>query len=98
MKQIFALCLGAVALLGCEKQDTIKLDCTGNDVEINISENGDKLSTVINGENINFDIAVSASGARYVAQNNGTEITLWNKGEDWTLYLDADTPITCVVK
>ena len=84
MKQIFALCLGAVALLGCEKQNT--------------SENGDKLSTVINGKNINFDIAVSASGARYVAQNNGTEITLWNKGEDWTLYLDADTPIMCVVK
>lgn len=98
MKLILPLCILTAFLFGCEKQNTIKIDCGGNNVEINMSADGEKLATLINGDKLEFNIAISASGARYVAQHSGKEITLWNKGDDWTLYLDAEPPIMCSAK
>lgn len=98
MKKVLPVFLGLIILSACENKKTIELDCGGNAVSINMSEDGENLSTVINGENIDFHIAISASGARYVGQMNGTEVALWNKGTDWTLYLDENTPIMCVSK
>lgn len=98
MKKGLPLFLGLIALSACDNKKIIELDCGGNNVAINMSEDGEHLSTVINGENVDFNIAVSASGVRYVAQMNNSEVTLWNKGTDWTLYLNEETPIMCVSK
>lgn len=98
MKKVLGPLVLMLALSACGDTNTIQLDCSGNDVAINMSEDGESLSTVINGENVDFNIAISASGVRYVGQINGTEVVLWNKGEDWTLYFDENTPIACLGK
>ncbi len=41
------------------------------------------------GDKIVFNQTISASGVRYAADVNGTELILWNKGSDWTLYNES---------
>ena len=85
---------GLLVFAGCEKKDNIYV-CDKYTVEITPAENGDTLTADINGDIVEMKIAPSADGARYVANLNDTEITLWNRGRDWTLFVGDDEPIMC---
>ncbi len=98
MKKILLLLFCAVCFSACDRKNTINVICGDYDVKIDMSEDGEKLNTTINDENVNFNIAISASGVRYVGIKNETEIVLWNKGDDWTLYFEENTPISCTAK
>lgn len=94
MKKICLVFIGLLVLAGCEKKDNIYV-CDKYTVEITQSVDGDTLTADINGDVVEMKIAPSADGARYVANLNDTEITLWNRGRDWTLFVGDDEPITC---
>ena len=94
MKKICFCVLGLLTLVACERADNVYV-CDKYTVEINLDESGDKLTADLNGDVVEMNIAPSASGARYVATLNDTEITLWNKGHDWTLFIGDEEPIEC---
>lgn len=94
MKKICLVFIDLLVLAGCEKKDNIYV-CDKYTVEITQSVDGDTLTADINGDVVEMKIAPSADGARYVANLNDTEITLWNRGRDWTLFVGDDEPITC---
>jgi len=94
MKKIYLVFIGLLVLAGCEKKDDIYV-CDKYTVEITQSVDGGTLTADINGDVVEMKIAPSADGARYVANLNDTEITLWNRGRDWTLFVGDDEPITC---
>lgn len=99
MKKMISFVVIGLALSACDgNKNTIELVCGENDVSINMSDNGDTLNTVINGSEMVFNIAISASGARYISETETGIVTLWNKGEDWTLFFDDNMPITCSIK
>ena len=102
MKKYLFLMLGCVALCGCDGKsdhgDVIVRQCGKYDVDMTFSDQGSKMHAVINGDALDMDIAVSASGARYVGVLNDTDVTLWGKGDDWTLFLNDEEPIACTVK
>ena len=94
MKKVCLVFIGLLILSACEKKDNIYV-CDKYTVEITTNENGDTLTADINGDVVEMKIAPSADGARYVANLNDTEITMWNRGRDWTLFVGDDEPITC---
>ncbi len=94
MKKICFCFIGLLALVACEKSDNV-FECGKYEVEITPHEKGDKIMAVLNGDAVEMNIAPSASGARYIANLNDTEITLWNKGRDWTLIIGDEEPVEC---
>lgn len=96
MKKILFLTM--ICLAACGQSDYSNMTCGDYEVKYNMSKDGEKLSTVINGEDLELNIAISGSGVRYIGDLNGTLITLWNKGEDWTMYLNEGEPISCIIK
>ena len=97
MKKILLCGMSLLALAGCGDKKEVVM-CGDYEVQMTLSENGEKLNAIINGDEMVLDLAISASGARYVGELNETIVTLWNKGEDWTLFLNDDEPISCVAK
>lgn len=101
MKKIF-LCLGAcAALAACDadkKSDVIMQQCGDYTVEITPSENGEKITAVLNGDSVELTNSVSASGAKFDGVLNDTAVTLWNQGESWIMILDDDAAVECVAK
>ena len=95
MKKICFCMLGALALVACEKSDNNTMTCGKYEVEIELDDSGEKLTANLNGDTVEMNIAPSADGARYVANLNDTEIALWNKGRDWTLFVDDEDPVEC---
>lgn len=95
MKKICFCMLGVLTLVACDKSDDNSMTCGKYDVEIQLSESGEKLTATLNGDTVEMNIAPSADGARYIATLNDTEITLWNKGHDWTLFIDDEAPAEC---
>ena len=97
MKKLFAiLCLGLI-VGGCESENLV-IQCGGYSVEITMSQDGETLNANINGDEMVLTHAISASGARYVGELNDTIVTLWNQGNDWTMFLNDDAPIECTSK
>ena len=94
MKKIYFVFIGLLTLYGCEKSDNVYV-CDKYTVEITPAADGEKLTADINGDVVEMNIMPSADGARYVANLNDTEITLWNRGRDWTLFVGDDEPIVC---
>lgn len=94
MKKLLFCFIGLVTLVACEKSDNVYV-CDKYTVEINLDESGEKLTADLNGDVVEMNIAQSADGARYVANLNDTEITLWNRGRDWTLIVGDEEPIEC---
>ncbi|MBO7656319.1 MAG: MliC family protein [Alphaproteobacteria bacterium] len=94
MKKICFLFIGVLAFAGCDKPDNVYV-CDKYTVEITPTEDGDTLTADINGDVVEMNIAPSGDGARYVANLNDTEITLWNRGRDWTLFVGDEEPIEC---
>ncbi len=94
MKKMALLGCMFLALIACSKEDS-GLNCGAYHVDITMSEDGETINAVINGDEVSLNHAISASGVRYVGELNDTIVTLWNKGEDWTLYLNEEEMIEC---
>lgn len=98
MKKVLSIVALGLAVSACEKTEVINATCGDYNVEILMSQDGEKLDAVINGDAMTLDIAMSASGARYVGNLNDTVVTLWNKGQDWSLFFNDGEAIVCEVK
>ena len=100
MKKII-LCLAVLALGACGTDDggeKIVRQCGDYAVEFNFADSGAKMHAVINGDTLELENVVSASGARYDGVLNDIAVTLWGKGDSWIMILDDDTVIECVAK
>lgn len=96
---IIVAVLAGILWLGSEKQTqnpTIEAEFrnaqSGQSITVSFDNNAQ--TATLNGlgyENLVFNQAISASGARYVNENRG--LVLWNKGDDITLYDAEDNPI-----
>lgn len=104
MKKIFFALFAIGCITACEKHtdaNVISQICGGYDVEIKLSDTGDSINANINGDDVVLAHAISASGARFVGVLNDTPITMWNKGEMWTLFVgDDDVAVAteCIAK
>lgn len=94
MKKLFLIFGILCAVAGCDKQDDVVI-CGPYEVQMTYSENGDTLHAVLNGDGVDLTNAVSASGARFDGVLNDINITLWSKGNDWTLFLGDDESYEC---
>ena len=97
MKKI--ILFGAICALisACASNDS-DIVCGEYNVSMNMSDDGETLTAVINGDEMTLNHAISASGARYVGELNDTIVTLWNQGTDWTMFLNDGAPIECTSK
>ncbi len=89
----------SVALAGCHANDRaekIVRQCGDYRVEMSFSDDGSKMTASINGDGVELENVVSASGAKYDGMLNDTAVTLWGKGDDWMMILDDDMLIECV--
>lgn len=101
MKKIFLFAAICGALAACDsdkKSDVIMQQCGDYAVEITLSENGEKINAVLNGDAVELANAVSASGARFDGVLNDTAVTLWNQGDAWIMILDDEAATECVAK
>lgn len=101
MKKILLFACVCMSLAACgkeEKSDVIAQQCGDYAVEISVSENGDKINAVLNGDAVELTNSVSASGAKYDGVLNDTAVSLWNQGEAWIMILDDGAAIECVAK
>ena len=103
-KTLFAF-VALLALAACDKDvpsdNAIVRTCGDYAVEIELSDTGDTITANINGDVATLNHAVSASGARFIGSVNDTQVVLWNKGADWTMFLGDDDnaiAIECVAK
>lgn len=94
MKKIIATSLLALSLVACSKENSTFI-CGAYQVDITMAEDGESITAVINGDEMTLNHAISASGVRYVGELNDTVVTLWNKGSDWTMYLNEEDGIKC---
>lgn len=94
MKKLFLMFGILCALSACDKHDDVVV-CGPYEVQMTYSENGDTLHAVLNGDGVDLTNVVSASGARFDGVLNDINITLWSKGNDWTLFLGDDESYEC---
>lgn len=97
MKKLMLVGVLCTVLTACGKNEST-LVCGGYDVNISLSDDGETLTALINGDEMTLTHAISASGARYVGELNDTIVTLWNQGTDWTMFLNDGAPIECSAK
>lgn len=98
MKKCVFLVLSMLAISACDKKsdtDVLTRQCGDYLVEMTFSDDGEKMHAVINGDALDLQIAVSASGSRYVGVLNDTDVTLWGKGDEWIMFLNDEEPINC---
>lgn len=100
MKKALFLLFAVAAVTACDKTDdtVIRRSCGDYAVEITPSADGDTIAAVLNGDALELNHVVAASGAKYDGVLNDTAVTLWNKGQNWTLILDDDMVIECASK
>lgn len=96
MKKIIIPALLSVALGACDQADTgTVLTCGNYNVAMQISEDGTHLGATINGRTFDFILAQSASGAKYDGVINDNDVTFWNKGDAWTMFVNEDMIFEC---
>ncbi|MDR1338317.1 MAG: MliC family protein [Rickettsiales bacterium] len=88
MKKILFSVLTALILAGCGNSDDV-MKCGEYEVKTELSSE-DALTATLNGDQVVMKQDVSASGARYEGVLNDTTVVLWNKGRDWTLFLNDE--------
>ena len=101
MKKVYLISVICASLAACDgekKSDGIVQQCGDYTVEITLDETGDKINAVLNGDAVELTNVVAASGAKFDGVLNDTAVTLWNKGEMWTMILDDDMIVECVAK
>lgn len=69
------------------------MKCGDYEVKVEIGESA--ITATLNGDTVALPQVITASGARYEGVLNDVNVALWNKGDDWTLYLNDDAPIDC---
>ncbi|MBQ8294281.1 MAG: MliC family protein [Alphaproteobacteria bacterium] len=94
MKRLFII-FALMTLVACDKTPDNVIHCGDYNVEMAFSDDGEHLNAVINGDPVALDLAVSASGAKYTGILNDIEISLWGKGDNWTLILEPDETFSC---
>lgn len=90
-----------LSVAACDKKSAdaqLVRTCGDYVVEANFAEDGSQMNAVINGDAVVLNISESASGAKYDGVLNDTSVTMWGKGDDWTMILDDDMVISCVEK
>jgi membrane-bound inhibitor of C-type lysozyme len=81
-----------LALGACGDKNTM----TCGDYSVKVLESTlDTITTEINGDKVVLNIAVSASGAKYDGTLNETKVTLWSKGDNWSLMLNDGDMMEC---
>ena len=96
MKKIVLVLFMFVVLCGCGDSDQgISVVCGNYDVNIKLGSDGTHLSVLINNKHFDFMQGVSASGAKYDGIVNGNNVSLWNKGESWTMFVNEDIVFEC---
>lgn len=102
MKKVLLFVFCAAMICACDKKNedasVIVRQCGDYTVEIEFSDNGDKINANINGDAVELANVVAASGAKFDGVLNDTDVTLWNKGDDWTMLIDQDMVISCIAK
>ena len=96
MKKI--LLLLCVSLAACGRSDTTAMTCGDHNIKYTMSSDGETLNAIIDENAVTLNIAISASGARYVGKMHDQDVTLWNHGADWMMFFNEDAPISCVIK
>lgn len=95
MKKIILVVLIVASFFACEKIKTSAV-CGSYDVAMRYVADGEKLSVRINGERVLLDLVPSASGAKYDGVlKNGDKLTLWGKGDNWTMLISDGQAIVC---
>jgi membrane-bound inhibitor of C-type lysozyme len=64
---------------------------------VTVSGQGDSVTMEVQGQTITLDRSVSASGARYVAEND-PDTVLWSKGNTATITLKGTVLPTCLAR
>jgi membrane-bound inhibitor of C-type lysozyme len=89
MKKIL-LFLMVLIFAACDRPDTFKC---GN-FDVNITKNDDAITVIINGDTVDLNHVVAASGVKYDGILNEADVVMWNNGDDWTLFID-DASFEC---
>jgi membrane-bound inhibitor of C-type lysozyme len=94
----YILAMSVLALCACSDKtpEAIGMKCGEFDVVVNVTADGEKLETSINGQNVSMTIAESASGAKYEGANGETKLSLWSKGENWIMIVGDDQVFECI--
>ena len=97
MKKIVLFVLGLMILGGCDRapDGAATRQCGPYAVDMNFSDDGMTMTAKINGDAITLHNVVSASGARFDGTLNNTLVTLWGKGDAWTLMLADQELFEC---
>ena len=98
MRKVLIAITASLALCACDKKtdsDISTRQCGGYQVEMTFNDQGDAMHAIINGDEMDLTLSVSASGAKYDGVLNDTNVTLWQKGDEWTMILDDDMVIEC---
>lgn len=95
MKKLILPVLLVAVLFACENMKTAAV-CGDYKINMKFVDDGNKLFVRINGEDLSLNLVQSASGAKYDAvMKNGETLVLWNKGENWTMFIDDGPAIIC---
>ncbi len=81
-------------MFACDKSKSA-MTCGDYTIKMSFSDQGSQMSAIINGISTDFVLVESASGAKYDGVFQGQEISLWGKGDTWTMFVDQNIVIEC---
>ena len=86
-------------IAACNRDEKVPvLQCGEYDVQMTVSDDGEKMHANINGDELELSLVPSASGAKYTGILNDITVVLWSKGDTWTMMLDEEQLIDCSAK
>ncbi len=97
----FLIGMFVLAALGaCDRaaDDVLVRQCGGYRVEMTFADDGDTMNANINGDDMTLERVVSASGARYQGVLNDITVTLWGRGDEWSMFLNDEESFVCDAK
>ncbi len=95
MKKLILPVLLIAGVFACEKMK-VSATCGEYDVDIRYVDDADALSVRIKNETVLLNLVPSASGVKYDGvMKNGDKLTLWGKGDVWTMFVNDGDAISC---
>ena len=96
MKKLILFALLSVVVCGCDAEKTgVSVRCGNYNVHMDIAEDGTSLRALIDGKPFDFILTKSASGAKFAGLVNSNDVTFWNKGDIWTMFINEDIVFEC---